>query len=55
SSIDAPEFNLITNFQARFSPSAFSISFTQNFGNKSLGERKSRATGSEEERSRVSP
>jgi hypothetical protein len=52
-SVDAPEHNLVTHGDFRFSNSNIRLTYTRNFGSEKVKERRMRGTGSEEERQRV--
>lgn len=48
-----PQINLDTYFRVNFVQRSFKISYTRNFGNDKVKEKRERNTGSEEERGRV--
>ncbi|MFN7119074.1 MAG: TonB-dependent receptor domain-containing protein [Saprospiraceae bacterium] len=48
-----PEYNLVGNVRLDFSQRTFKLSYSRNFGNDKLKEKRQRATGAEEERQRV--
>lgn len=50
---DRPEQNFYTRGSIQFSQRIFSLTYTRNFGNKELRDKRNRSTGSEDERSRV--
>ncbi|MDQ3278267.1 MAG: outer membrane beta-barrel family protein, partial [Bacteroidota bacterium] len=52
-SVDAPEHNLVTNGSLRFAVTTFKLTYTKRFGNANVKEKRSRVTGSEEEKQRV--
>ncbi|MEJ7768394.1 MAG: outer membrane beta-barrel family protein [Chitinophagaceae bacterium] len=52
-SVDAPEHNLVTNGDVKFTATTLKLSYTKRFGKLTLKENRSRKTGSEEERQRV--
>ncbi|RYZ46274.1 MAG: hypothetical protein EOO14_24790, partial [Chitinophagaceae bacterium] len=52
-SIEAPEHNLVTTSNLRFSVTTFKLTYTRRFGNNNVKEGRKRVTGSEEEKQRV--
>ncbi len=50
---DIPEKNLSTHLHVNWVQRAFKLTYTRNFGNDKLKERRERATGAEEEKERV--
>lgn len=52
-SVDAPDYNLVTRTDLRFSVTTVKMTYMKKFGNNKVKEKRSRSTGSEEERQRV--
>jgi outer membrane receptor protein involved in Fe transport len=52
-SVDAPEHNLLTTGDLKFSTTTFKFTYMRKFGNSKVKENRNRTTGSEEERQRV--
>lgn len=52
-SVDAPEHNLVSNGNIRFSVTTLKLTYTRKFGLQTVKGSRSRKTGSEEERQRV--
>lgn len=50
---DYPEKNLVTDFHIRFNQRIFSLTYSRNFGNNKLKEKRERTTGAEDEKGRV--
>jgi hypothetical protein len=52
-SVDAPQHNLVTNGDLRFTATTIKLTYTRKFGNTNVKANRDRTTGSEDERQRV--
>jgi len=50
---DYPERNLVTDFHVNFNQRTYSLTYSRNFGNNKLRDKRERATGAEDEKGRV--